>query len=42
MRFSSAVTGLTIDGPTTFRLYVYTGNRTQTVETGDLAITIGT
>lgn len=39
-RFSTAVDGLVIDDPTTFRLYVYTGGRTQTVEFGDLVITV--
>lgn len=39
-RFSATISGLTITEPTTFRLYVYTGNRHHAVDLGDFAIGI--
>src|SRR5699024_11983137 len=39
-RFSTSVHNLTITEPTTFRLHVYTGGVSHTVEFGDLAISI--
>src|SRR5699024_10766264 len=39
-RFAASINGLTINEPTTFRLYLYSGREGHTVEIGDLAIAV--